>query len=70
MEFWQWYWSGIKRTFTLRWVRHPVVEYFFAVAGTVGLGTGLSIIFTPLWLILIVPIGVTAAIHRLWRWKE
>ena len=70
MEFWKWYWSAIKGWFTLRWLRHPVAEYAFAIVGTVGLTIYLSTAFTPLWLILVFPVGATAIIHGLWRWDK
>lgn len=70
MEFWYWYWSGIKKCFTLRWIGHPATEYFLAIGGTVGLTIYLPINFTSLWLILVFPVGATAIIHGLWRWDK
>lgn len=70
MEFWKWYWTGIKGCFTLRWIGHPATEYFSAILVTVGLTIYLSTVFTPLWVILVFPVGATAIIHGLWRWDK
>lgn len=70
MEFWYWYWSGIKKMISLKWVKHPAAEYSFVIITTGGLVIFLSIHVTPLWLILVLPIGITASIHSLWRWNK
>ncbi len=70
MEFWEWYWSYIKKFLTVRWIKHPATEYFSAIIGTGGLCMGLSIALTPLWLLLVLPVGFTIALHGLWRWRE
>lgn len=70
MEFWKWYWSGLKAVFGGKWIKHPATEYALAFIIT-GIVAGIvAAVFTPLWLILVLPVGCTAIVHGLWRWNK
>ncbi len=71
MEFWRWYLSIVKKFFLLRWfkVKHPLLEYIIGIFLLAGLSIGLSVSLSPWWLFLTIPVGLTIAMHGLWRWK-
>lgn len=70
MEFWKWYFSKIKSAILLRWVITPCAEWIFGVFLFVFSSIYLSIFLSPFWLLATVPVGVTVAVHGLYRGLE
>jgi len=67
MGFWKWYLSLFKKESVLRWVKTPGLEFTLGLVVAVLLSILLSLYFTPLWLLLTIPIGVTITVHGWWR---
>lgn len=70
--FWSWYFKGFKVVFALKWVSGagPWLEYISGILIAAGISVGLSISFSPLWLLLTIPVGFTIAMHGIWRWEK
>lgn len=70
--FWRWYLGGWKVVFNLKWVKGagPWFEYILGIAFTGGASTALFVLFSPWWLLLTVPVGVTVVAHGLWRMNK
>ena len=68
MKFWKWYFRGILKT--PKFAISAVGEYLFGIILAVASSMVIATIFSPLWLLLTIPIGATMAIHGFWRWTN
>lgn len=68
MEFWKWYFKGllkIPRAFITPWG-----EYAWGCILGITASMLLSLIISPLWLLLTLPAGATIAAHGMWRGRS
>jgi hypothetical protein len=72
MAFWKWFFGGIPKIphFFYLCYKIGVLEYIFSMILGVLASVMLSMLYSPLWLILTVPVTIFGMAHGFWNMEN